>query len=103
MKRTLPQELLARLSEPLRPAHERFQARYPGFSDEQQPIHTYYVAADQFQADLPRRLGVLALSSLDDYAPDFISFVKAVGIPGSEQLPDPIHARGLAETIQHNP
>jgi hypothetical protein len=103
MKRTLHEDFIARVSAPLRPAHEKFLNRYPGFSAERQPIHTYYVGAHDFQADTASRAGALALQSLDNYASEFITFAKAVGITGADGLADPIHARGLSETIDADP
>ena len=35
-----------------------------------------------------QRLGSLARRSLDQFAPDFLSFARALELPGSEELPD---------------
>jgi citrate lyase beta subunit len=55
-------------------------ARYPGDSGARQPVHTVYGGAQLFKSDTPKRLGVLALRALDEYAPDAAAFAKAVGV-----------------------
>ena len=47
-----------------------------------------YGGAHLFRSGTARRLGELALRSLEEYAPDFAAFAKAIGLPGSERLPD---------------
>lgn len=48
------------------------------------PIHTYYLPADQFRAESARRLGEEALGSLDSHAPDAASFAAVVGWSGPD-------------------
>jgi len=69
-------------------AHEAFARTYPGPKARRQPVHTVYGGAHLFRADSARRLGQLALRSLDDFAPDFVTFARAVGLPISQSLPD---------------
>lgn len=64
-----------------------FAERYPGESPVRQPIHTVYGGAHLFKADGARRLGDAALRTLQDYAPDFVSFARALVLPGHDQLP----------------
>jgi citrate lyase beta subunit len=97
---TLTEVLLREIGEGLEREHAAFRARYPGPSGERQPIHTYYCAGDLFRRDLVRTLGDLALLSLDEFAPDFITFAKAIGLPGSDRLPDASSAGKLAQTIE---
>src|SRR5690625_1298663 len=40
-------------------------ARYPGEAAGRQPVHSVYVPADRFDADLPARWGAEALAALD--------------------------------------
>ena len=42
----------------------------PGEPEDRQPIHTVYGGAHLFRSDSARKLGALALSALDEYAPD---------------------------------
>jgi hypothetical protein len=51
-----------------------------------------------FHADTARRLGEKARQSLDEYAPDFISFAKAIALWGA----DPKAAAALEESIATN-
>jgi citrate lyase beta subunit len=65
-----------------------FAARFPGESGRRQPVHTVYGGAHLFKSDTALRLGAMARQALDEYAPDFITLAKAIGLPGSSQLPD---------------
>lgn len=53
-------------------------ARYPGDPASRQPVHTVYGGAHLFKSDSPRKLGELALRSLTRYAPDAVTFARAV-------------------------
>lgn len=52
-----------------------------------QPVHTVYGGAHLFKADTARKLGAAALRALDEHAPDFAAFARALGLPGAEELP----------------
>lgn len=51
------------------------------------PVHVVYGGADRYSAETPAKLGSIALAALDEYAPNFIEFAKAVRLRGSETLP----------------
>ena len=103
-KTTLTEVLLREISAGLEREHAAFRVRYPGPSGERQPIHTYYCAGDLFRRDLARTLGEHALRSLDEFAPDFITFAKAIGLAGAERLPNsPGVAANLAEALAADP
>lgn len=87
MKRTLPQDSLQEIATKLELAHKAFQRRYPGVGAERRPVHVVYGGAHLFRSGTTRRLGDLALKSLDEYAPDFAAFAKAIGLPESDRLP----------------
>lgn len=92
--------MLREISSGLDREHAAFHARYPGASGERQPIHSYYCPGDLFRRDLVRTLGEEALRSLDEYAPDFATFARVVGLAGSERLPAaPGAAASLAAAI----
>ncbi len=59
--------LAAELDRRLEPADRELAALYPGERPLRQPVHTVYVAADQFTPDLPRRWGAAARSALKDH------------------------------------
>jgi hypothetical protein len=86
MKRTLPPEAFHEVATRLELAHKAFQRRYPGPSGERQPVHVVYGGAHLFRSGTTRRLGDLALRSLEEYAPDFVVFARAMGLPDSGRL-----------------
>lgn len=51
------------------------------------PVHVVYGGADRFSAATPRKLGDIALKTLETYAPNFAEFALAMGLPESESLP----------------
>ncbi len=88
MKASLSEESLADIIERLRYANEEFMAHYTGETGRRQPVHTVYGGAHLFKADSATRLGSLARRSLDQFAPDFLVFARAIGLPGANQLPE---------------
>src|SRR6185295_14832436 len=88
MKKSLTEESLADLSAKLQHANQEFIKIYPGETGKRQPVHTVYGGAHLFKSDSATRLGGLARRSLDQFAPDFLSFAKAVGLNGADQLPE---------------
>lgn len=74
--------------------------RYPGESSARQPIHTVYGGAHLFTADSASKLGGLALRSLEQYAPDCVTFARAIGLSGAERLPtDPREQAALVAQL----
>src|ERR1700726_3657543 len=92
MKISLTETSLQQIDESLRASNNAFAKNYPGETGRRQPVHTVYGGAHLFKADSARRLGALALRSLEQFAPDFLTFARALGLPGAEQLP---HAGAL--------
>lgn len=72
----------------LKTANDAFGVGFPGEPESRQPVHTLYGGAHLFKADAARKLGDLSLSSLREYAPDFCAFARAIGLKGSETLPE---------------
>ena len=54
--------------------------RFPGDSFGRQPVHTVYGGAHLFKSDSAKKLGELSLRALSRYAPDAITFSRAVGM-----------------------
>ena len=52
-----------------------------------EPVHVFYGGANLFKADTPRKLGAIALKTLDKYAPNFVEFARAMWLPGADSLP----------------
>jgi citrate lyase beta subunit len=101
MKKSLTEESLVDLSGKLQQANKTFAEIYPGETGRRQPVHTVYGGAHLFKSDSAARLGALARRSLDQFAPDFLSFSKALDLPGAEQLPNsPEEDDGLVTTLE---
>jgi citrate lyase beta subunit len=88
MKTSLSEDSLRQLTESLTQANNVFAQKYPGETGRRQPVHTVYGGAHLFKADTAPRLGSLAKRSLDGFAPDFLVFAKAIGLPGAAGLPE---------------
>lgn len=103
MKRSLATDSLHEVTALLRQAHAAFASRYPGPRGDRQPVHTVYGGAHLFRADTAARMGEKALAALDEYAPDFITFAKAIELPGTHHLGGAPDSAALAKSIQANP
>jgi citrate lyase beta subunit len=86
LKRSLVPESIQEIVAPLRQAHKSFDSLYPGPRGDRQPVHTVYGGAHLFHADIARHLGEKAIRALDEYAPDFVSLAKILGLSGAEEL-----------------
>src|SRR5260370_6019174 len=104
MKASLSEESLRDLTAHLRRANEEFATIYPGDTGRRQPVHTVYGGAHLFRSDSAKRLGSLARRSLDQFAPDFLVFAKAIGLPGADQLPESLDdANDLISILEASP
>ncbi len=103
MKTSLSIDSTREASARLEQANNDFSRIYPGETGRRQPVHTVYGGAHLFKADSAGRLGSLARRSLDQFAPDFLVFAKAIGLPGADRFPDSLeHAEELNERLQAN-
>jgi citrate lyase beta subunit len=103
MKTSLSDSSLRDLTESLAEANNAFAASYPGETGKRQPVHTVYGGAHLFKSDSGARLGALARRSLDQFAPDFIAFARAIGLPGAAQLPESTEeGNGLRADLENN-
>ena len=56
---------------------------YPGEPPQRQPVHTFYGGAHLFTSDVVRKLGAIAVRTLEEYAPTPETFADALGLdPG---------------------
>lgn len=69
-----------------KPKNERIAG--PGRS----PVHVVYGGADRFTAETPRKLGDIAIRSIETYAPNFVEFAAVMSLPGSGQLKDSVNS-----------
>jgi citrate lyase beta subunit len=98
---TITEESLAGLTTKLRDANNEFAKTYPGETGKRQPVHTVYGGAHLFKSDTAERLGALARRSLDQFAPDYLTFAKAIGLSGAETLPEsPENDDGLSTRLE---
>lgn len=81
MNTSFDSQAIAELIANLAAANAGFAGRYPGESAGRQPVHTVYGGAHLFAADSARKLGELAVRSLDVHAPNSRTFARAVGLP----------------------
>lgn len=88
MKTSLSSDSVRALFGGLREANAAFARRYPGESGLRQPVHTVYGGAQLFKADSTQKLGALALRALDQFAPEFCVFARALDFPGAARLPE---------------
>jgi citrate lyase beta subunit len=104
MTRTLTADFLGEIASRLELAYKSQAQRYPGASAGRRPIHVVYGGAHLFRAGVARRLGEIALRSLDEFAPDFASFAKAIGLPDAERLPASLDAAAsLSKSLDADP
>ncbi len=77
-------------------------ARYVGDSGARQPVHTVYGGAHLFTAETARKLGELALRSLETYAPDAMTFADIVGIRAelAQTVYDRVRAKLAREAVE---
>src|SRR5213593_5125639 len=66
-------------------ANRSFLAAYPGDRADRQPVHTVYGGAHLFKADIAQKLGSAAMKALEEYAPDPLTFGRAIGIVNDER------------------
>jgi len=86
MKSSLSPEATREVAARLEKANAAFARRYPGLTGRRQPVHTVYGGAHLFRADIARRLGKAALRALEEYAPDYVVFARAISLPGAEAV-----------------
>jgi citrate lyase beta subunit len=65
--------------------------QFPGERATRQPVHTVYVPADRYDADLVPRWGQEALKALDEHGGNATDFAGTLGLPG--ELADDVVAR----------
>ena len=64
-----------------------FARHYLGETGRRQPVHVVYGGAHLFRAGISKRLGEVALRTVEEFAPDAFTFARALGLPGAEALP----------------
>lgn len=104
MKLSLTNDELNSYYNELHAANADFKVHYPADSFERQPVHTVYGGANLFKAGFAGKLGEVALKMVDTYAPNYLVFARALGLPGAEILPtNPVYQRSLTRALEENP
>ncbi|MDC0742326.1 phosphoenolpyruvate kinase [Polyangium sp. rjm3] len=80
----LPHATLARLAQ----SNRDFSTAFPGEASRRQPVHTVYGGAHLFKARTCQRSGEVALDVMRTYAPDPVTFARALGLSFASALPD---------------
>src|SRR3954468_9516287 len=83
VRTTLSEKKLSKTLDRVMKAQKEVFDIYPGDSGARQPVHTVYGGAHLFTAETAKKLGELALRSIDTYAPDAATFAEAIGVSGS--------------------
>ncbi|CAN5790649.1 aldolase/citrate lyase family protein [soil metagenome] len=83
VRTTLSEKKLSKALDRVTKAQEEVFELYPGDSGARQPVHTVYGGAHLFKEETAKKLGELALRSMDTYAPDASTFAEAIGLSGS--------------------
>lgn len=87
---------------PLAEANKRFLRFFTGESNRRQAVQTVYGGAHLFRSDSARKLGELALRSLEEYAPDPTALSQALGISMSAGLGQTVYRR-IVEKLEREP
>ena len=99
---TLSPNEIEKINAALSEANRAFIQHYPGESNRRQAVHTVYGGAHLFRADSARRLGEVALRSLEEYAPDSATLADALGVTGGAHLWETIYQR-IIEKLRREP
>ena len=94
---SLSVEIQKEVLEQLGSTNRHFATMYPGDRAERQPVHTVYGGAQIFKAETARKLGAVALHSLNENAPSASVFAKALGLKGSSFFLRTIYDRVVAK------
>ncbi|MFL6529351.1 MAG: DUF6986 family protein [Chthoniobacterales bacterium] len=82
-------------------ANKEFAQHYPGESNRRQAVHTVYGGGHLFRTDTARRLGEVALRSLNEYAPDAATLAGALGLT-NDATAEKVHGR-IIEKLRREP
>jgi citrate lyase beta subunit len=75
------------LLDTLKIANLQFQKIYPGDRPDRQAVHTVYGGANLFKSDTCKKMGAIALKSLQTYAPNFVALADVLQLEGFLELP----------------
>jgi citrate lyase beta subunit len=93
---------LAPITAALGAANRDFLAYYPGESNRRQPVHVVYGGGHLFKADSARKLGEVALRSLNEHAPDAATLAAALELEGDAEFAQKLYNR-VVEKLGREP
>ncbi|MEO8617693.1 MAG: phosphoenolpyruvate kinase [Luteolibacter sp.] len=94
---TLTPENLAPIIASLSDENRAFMRTYPGESDRRQAVHTVYGGGHLFKADSTGKLGLVALRSLQEHAPDPTALATVLGADWTPAFAEKLYARIVAK------
>lgn len=100
MTTTLSPDAVRSVHDKLARANATFTSFYPGETGSRQPVHTVYGGAHLFKGDTAKKIGGLALKSLEGFAPDAATLGKVLSL--RSDLAQPIYAR-ILEKLKREP
>src|SRR5256885_10922358 len=74
---SIPDNALSSILDVVDKPNARIARQFPGDSPHRQPVHVVYGGAHLFKADTVRKLGAVALRSLQEFAPDAATLAQA--------------------------
>ena len=97
MRSVLERAFLEEIEGRLLAANARVSAAFPGEPARRQPVHTVYGGAHLFRRDTARKLGALALRTLEEHGPTPVVFASALGLSGGAAFASTVRARVVSK------
>ncbi|MBK6515504.1 MAG: phosphoenolpyruvate kinase [Polyangiaceae bacterium] len=97
MRSVLERAFLDEIEGRLLAANARVSAAFPGEPARRQPVHTVYGGAHLFRRDTVRKLGALALRTLEEHGPTPVVFASALGLSGDDAFASTVRARVVSK------
>src|SRR6476659_5484465 len=97
---SIPENALSSILDVVDKPNTRIAEHFPGDSPHRQPVHVVYGGAHLFKADAAKKLGAIALKSLQDNAPDAAALAAVIGLPAA--LADRVYLR-LVDKLTREP
>jgi citrate lyase beta subunit len=97
---TIPENALTSILDVVDKPNAAIAERFPGDSPQRQPVHVVYGGAHLFKADAAKKLGAIALKSLQDHAPDAATLAGVIGLDAD--LADRVYLR-LVDKLTREP
>lgn len=101
-KLSIPAATLSAIRTPVRRANQKFNRAFSGDSAARQPVHTVYGGAHLYRYDSARKLGDVALKTLETYAPDAGDFARALNLHDDTGLYRTVYQR-VVEKLRREP